>query len=581
METTPAFTPQQGELFAHRRANLLSELVRLFSSGKDPLDLAESAVELVAQATGAKSVFVYSWDPVAERLVLRAVTHFDRALTLHPVQMRLGEGITGWSALHRKPVLLGSNIAEDPRFFDVPTVDEQDYNSVLTVPIYDDETLYGVFAMYSEEEHAFGTDEVAIAEEVGLLLASGLKRAEIVRELELQSATAHFLVDMPRGASASLPTALRESATRVLDLLEADACIINYVAWVSMTSEPIAIAERIDEHGHSKTWLTHSKRQAREIEVRYEEEKFDQISVSLGYGVSQGVVTCFRSRRLETADIDRLNVLAAQIGVLIENIEVAPNAAAQTMALLTSDREDQMVESLRYLGWRGNGFVPILIQVKRVGVDIEAFGRSIKDSAISLLGNDTLIAQSGTLIVLLASVDQASADVAMVVRVQELLTTLEEAIGFRADIGVGQSTIRTNSIRNSLIQARGALAWASFSSTRKQSKLVAYDSIRAVRELPRLVSELGESVTARTAQLKPLIHYDGQQGTQLLETLETYALHGGSASSAASTLYIHRNTLRQRLTRINELIGENIDADRQWPTILLATRVLKLEAETS
>ena len=168
MAATRSPAPRARADFAQRRAEVLSELVRLFSSGKEPIGLAEAAVELVAQATGAKGVFVYFWEPDSEHLVLRTVTHVDLALALSTVQMRLGEGITGWSALHRRPVLINREIEQDPRYLSIEGVDESDYSSVLTVPIYDDEGLYGVFAMYSAEEEAFGEDELAIAQEVGL-----------------------------------------------------------------------------------------------------------------------------------------------------------------------------------------------------------------------------------------------------------------------------------------------------------------------------------------------------------------------------------------------------------------------------
>ena len=565
--------------FAQRRADVLSELVRLFSQGKEPTSLVEAAVNLVGRATGEMSVFVYFWEPDSERLVLRTMTHADRGFSSSGIQMRLGEGITGWSALHRKPVLINENFSDDPRFFAIDGVDEAEFASVLTVPIYDDDALYGVFAMYSGEQHAFGNDEVEIAEEVGLLLASGLKRAQTVRELELQSATARFLIDLPPMSGASFPAAARECTRRILKLLDAEACIINYVGWLSMATEPIAVAERLGDPDHPKVWLSHSKHQARDVEKRYESKGFDQISASLGYGISQGVLTCFRARKFTKEETDRLNMLATQVGVLIENIGVAPNRAAQMMALLASDREDQMLESLKYLGWKGNGFVPVLVQIKRIGADIETFGRFIQESVIAELGPETLVAQSGTLVVLLVQVDHAAPTGGTRRRITQWLTRLEQTVGVSADIGIGQSTIRTNSIRGSLIQARAALAWASFSSTRRAPQVMDYDSIRAVRDLPRLVYELSSGVQDYCAKLAPLQQYDQQHGTQLVETIEAFAFHGGSIVNAADALFIHRNTLRQRLSRAASLVTGDLTSESHWPEVLLAARLLKQGAD--
>lgn len=564
--------------FPQLRGEVLAELVRLFSSGKDPIGLAEAAVELVADATGAKSVFVYFWDPDSERLVLRTVTRIDLALTLGTIQIRLGEGITGWSALHRKPVLINESPMKDPRFMAVDGVDENDYSSVLVVPIFDDALLYGVFAMYSSDDRTFGQEELAISEEVGLLLGSGLKRAETVRELELQSATARFLSDLPPASSSSLPAAIRESAKRILTLLDADACIIDYTSWIAPTSEPIAVAERATETDEEpKVWLTHSKQVARETEQRYEHAGYDHISSSLGFGIARGALTCYSRRRFTQEDVTRLGILATQVGVLVGNMGSVPSGAAQLVALLASDREEQIQESLKFLGWRGGVFTPILVQVKRIGSDLETFGRLIQESAYLDLGPDTLITQSGTLVVLLIQNEKVIRADGITSRVTGWISDLEARVGLSADVGIGQATNETTSVRTSLYQARTALAWASFSSTRRAPQVVDYDSIRLVFELPRLINDLAPEIQWLHIELTPVALHDAQFGTHLLETLEAYALHGGSAASTADALFIHRNTLRQRLGRIQALSGREFDQSSHWPEMLLAVRLLKLD----
>ncbi|WP_280254254.1 helix-turn-helix domain-containing protein [Nocardia abscessus] len=46
-----------------------------------------------------------------------------------------------------------------------------------------------------------------------------------------------------------------------------------------------------------------------------------------------------------------------------------------------------------------------------------------------------------------------------------------------------------------------------------------------------------------------------QQRTRLLETLETWFQAGGSAASTGERLYLHANSVRYRLRRIEELTG--------------------------
>ena len=84
LEISVSQIPAAGML-PQKRADVLSELVRLFASGKDPINLAQSAVEVVARVTGARGVFVYLWDDRIDRLVLRAVSDTDLEIPLSGV----------------------------------------------------------------------------------------------------------------------------------------------------------------------------------------------------------------------------------------------------------------------------------------------------------------------------------------------------------------------------------------------------------------------------------------------------------------------------------------------------------------
>jgi len=57
-------------------------------------------------------------------------------------------------------------------------------------------------------------------------------------------------------------------------------------------------------------------------------------------------------------------------------------------------------------------------------------------------------------------------------------------------------------------------------------------------------------------RLGPLVRYDAEHGTDLVTTLRAYFSAAGNVAQAAAAIYLHTNTLRQRLARIGELIGE-------------------------
>lgn len=60
--------------------------------------------------------------------------------------------------------------------------------------------------------------------------------------------------------------------------------------------------------------------------------------------------------------------------------------------------------------------------------------------------------------------------------------------------------------------------------------------------------------------LRPLLEEDPRGRGQLLETLRVYLEQHGRASAAAAQLGVHRNTLRYRLGRIEDLLGVDLEA---------------------
>lgn len=59
--------------------------------------------------------------------------------------------------------------------------------------------------------------------------------------------------------------------------------------------------------------------------------------------------------------------------------------------------------------------------------------------------------------------------------------------------------------------------------------------------------------------LRPLQRYDNEHHGDLLATLAAYLRHGGNSTRTADALYLHRNSLRYRLARIQALTGMDPD----------------------
>ena len=70
-----------------------------------------------------------------------------------------------------------------------------------------------------------------------------------------------------------------------------------------------------------------------------------------------------------------------------------------------------------------------------------------------------------------------------------------------------------------------------------------------------------------------LIESDEKQGTEYLKTLKTYFQHQGIITEVSDALYIHPNTLRNRLKKIEEITGVNLQNTMEFLNLMVAVNI--------
>ena len=74
----------------------------------------------------------------------------------------------------------------------------------------------------------------------------------------------------------------------------------------------------------------------------------------------------------------------------------------------------------------------------------------------------------------------------------------------------------------------------------------------------------------------PVIDYDKEHGTQLLETLRAYMECDRNVQEAAELLHVHKHTVRYRLRRVTELTGLDVTKFEDAAQLYLAVRATEL-----
>src|ERR671925_56112 len=142
-----------------RHLRLMTETIEAVNSTLELEEVLTLVARKVAEALEADACFVYLYDERANELVLRATygSSVDE-MTRRP-RLRPGEGITGAAAAAREPVMVPAQAHLDPRFKTFPNLHEDEYESILAVPILARERLEGALNVRTRQVRVFTEDE--------------------------------------------------------------------------------------------------------------------------------------------------------------------------------------------------------------------------------------------------------------------------------------------------------------------------------------------------------------------------------------------------------------------------------------
>jgi purine catabolism regulator len=143
--------------------------------------------------------------------------------------------------------------------------------------------------------------------------------------------------------------------------------------------------------------------------------------------------------------------------------------------------------------------------------------------------------------------------------------------GIVVSVGIGRLAADPLELHRSFAEARRALSigrWA-----RGPGEVSAFDRLGLDRLLVSVPSSDAEAFCSD--ELGRLEAYDARHGTALVATLATF-LATRNAALAARRLYLHYNTLKNRLARIEEIIGPYLDDPDRCLGLALALRLRRL-----
>jgi len=187
-----------------RHLRLLTETIAAVNSTLDLEEVLELVASKVAEALEADACFVYLYDDRADELVLRA-THGTRVeeMTRRP-RMRPGEGITGAAAAARAPIAIAARAHLDPRFKLFPNLPEDEYESILAVPILAREKLEGALNVRTRAPREHTPAEIELLVAIASQVAQTIEHAKLYADAQRRVHELEALAKISEAVSESL-----------------------------------------------------------------------------------------------------------------------------------------------------------------------------------------------------------------------------------------------------------------------------------------------------------------------------------------------------------------------------------------
>jgi GAF domain-containing protein len=563
----------------------LSELITRVNSSLELDQVLDHATEVCAELTGCEGALVYLWDEEQQRLVVRGAVegykHWIGAFSLE-----LGEGLTGWTALTRRAGTITDEPLADPRYKFVPELNDRRFQSVLTVPaIGRDERLVGVLTLHTRAPHEFSDEDVTLMQTIASLVAGAVENAKLHRQALRSVKVFESLADLSRqmATAAGSPQTLQRLAMTALELLDAALVVVLRLdeprsrlvleTWVGGEGAAVRAdsvpAEgrwsRLLGGGAVSVSLSRDDALVRPLGLRL--EPLSLFAAPLAFeGRATGLLCCYAlERRLLGEDnLALLATIANHAAIVLEESSgsAAGDAGSRVRELFDALRAGDTRAPAGELGVRLADPHAVVVAEPSVGADTPAQWSGLTRALADVF--------PGTL------ADGRRVFTALVpIRSKRWATLLEETVaaslGDGAVAGFSDATGAAGDYALAFRQARMACAIARSSGPERRVR--SYLGLGAQRYLWAISQE--RDPDPLELAVGRLLELDRTRGSELFRTLEAYLDRQGNARQAAAALFVHRNTLRQRLRRIGEVLGLDPTDPAVAFDLLLAVRLLR------
>ena len=154
---------------------ILQEVSQIANSTLDLNRTLESIIEIIQKKMHVDACAIYLEEEDQVHLRLKASSGLPKEES-SKIRLKKGKGITGWVAEKRITLAL-SEAMQDPRFEYFPEIEEEKFQSMLSVPILLNEQFIGVINVHTLEQRWFQGEESILIEAIASQVAGCIRNA--------------------------------------------------------------------------------------------------------------------------------------------------------------------------------------------------------------------------------------------------------------------------------------------------------------------------------------------------------------------------------------------------------------------
>ncbi|HEY2054717.1 MAG TPA: GAF domain-containing protein [Solirubrobacterales bacterium] len=575
-----------GELEQLRLENeTLSAVVGVVSSGPDLAHILDRVVDLLTKATNCHACFVYL--PVGSRLVLRAASPVYSHL-VGRIGFGVDEGLAGWSMGHQKPAFIREGAIDDPRTVYVPDLEEERFQSMIAVPILAraGESI-GAIVLHTVAPREFDEGILNILSRTASLVSGAIENARLYEDAQERVSSLMQLSALGReiASVADRRSVFEVAAMSIRSLLTTETCRLYEAVDAAGGLRRVVPAPTADQpEGKDESALVLELAEARGEPDRAVMEDLAQAlgleevpvaadAVSLmASGRRLGALLVLSRRPWPPSTPELLRTATQQVALALQRTELIERLTEENLA---RDLFDALSE--------GN-LDMAMVKASAAGIDV-SHSHVVIEARPPRTESDNGWPERAAAVerMLKGALPQAFCDVTPsavralapvpgegVEPVRSILEVLSEpAASGGAAIGVSEGKRGIDGLRRALAEASDAAKVAAFLGSGRN--VLPYRDTGAYRYLIDAMDSGGPQDHLRAAVDK-IAEYDAGRQSQLLHTLDEYLAQGRAVAATARTLFIHVNTLRQRLERIEELAELSLE-DEDLLALQLAVKL--------